>query len=317
MVPSLPNLLLIPTRGISVFYGIAPLAIDLCVLLVAMVQNLLNFLVSMVPEGILKDLAANAADAVVAGLETFLEARFERDPPASTSEALAEAGRTAAYTFVEGATETLAEAATGALGDMIAGPEGSPTRFLWDAVVADPLQEGMQDLAGEAINELTGGDYQEWQDQRDAADEADNATAPDPLGQITRPMESFGEAANEAAGLAATAHSASEGDEEAMEELRSEAWERSTSAAGDLFNAATGNTEPEEESQVQTEAHDQTTEPERPEMSDPGSLDFGDGGAPPAGGGGQPAGPSSPEETSQQTHQALEEQSQHDAEQPT
>ncbi len=307
MVPTLPNLLLVPTRGISVFYGIAPLAIDLCVLLVAIVQALLDYVVSLVPEGLLQDLAQAAADGVVAGLETFLEARFERDPPASTADALREAGRTAAYTFVDGATEALAGAATEALGDRIAGPEWTPTRFIWDAVVADRVESGLTDLGRAGVDRLTGGDYSAWQQEQKARAEAERATAPDPLGQITRPMETVGEVANDAAGLAATAHQASTGDVEAMDELQGEAWSRSTEAAGQAFNAVTGLGEQEEEPFVQTEAHDQTTAPEFPVTSDselPSSLDFGGGGD----GGGDGGAPMTPGQASQEAHLTLQAQ---------
>jgi hypothetical protein len=199
------NALLIPTRGVSVLYGPAPLAIDLVVLAVAALQSLVDYLCNKIKNPWLKDLAQAAGNALVAGVEDFAACRFERDPPMSTADALAHAGRTAAYTFVDQAVSAVIKRGVGSAFKAIGGkiPDNAILKFGWDKAKGELQKKAtsaLKDLAFSGVDSLTGGDFNKWKKEQKAAAEAGKATAPDPLEKITSPLEKVAEFANEKAG---------------------------------------------------------------------------------------------------------------------
>lgn len=177
MIPAMPNFLLIPTRMPTVLYGLLPLALDLLVILIAMIENLLDWLLDKLPDGILKDILNVAKDAFIASLEVFCEAMFESDPPKSFGEALSMAGKAFAYEFVDGMVELATDKLCGAIGDSL-GPVGS---LLWNFVGESIVTDAIDGAKEDAMNAITGGDYGEYQAWKDAA-KADEDT--NPLGPI-------------------------------------------------------------------------------------------------------------------------------------
>jgi len=206
MLPGIVNLLLIPTRGPTVLYGPAPLAIDLLVLLVAMLENLLDFLCEKLHlEGLVKDIVKAAGGALIKGVETFCEAKFERDPPATTAEAFQEAGRATAYTFVNNMVDVAYKNTVGKVMDNVGkGMGGNPaTAVLWNAFGGDAnkaVKGEFKDLAGKGMDAVTGGDFGKFNKEEAEKAKAGKATAPDPLGPISDNLGKFGEMSNKAAG---------------------------------------------------------------------------------------------------------------------
>ncbi len=86
----------------TVLYGPAPLALDLFVLLLSMIEDLLDYLVAKIPIPWLRKVAEIARDAFMTGLEVAVETWEENDPHPSLAECLARGARFMGYAFADG-----------------------------------------------------------------------------------------------------------------------------------------------------------------------------------------------------------------------
>jgi hypothetical protein len=84
----------------TVLYGPAPLAMDLFVLLLSIIEDLLDYLISKIPIPWLREIADVAKTALMTGLETAVEAYEQGVRPISAC--LLKGARYAGYAFVDG-----------------------------------------------------------------------------------------------------------------------------------------------------------------------------------------------------------------------
>jgi hypothetical protein len=195
------DFIMIPTRGPTVFYGPAPLALDLFVFLLAMLQNLFDWILSKVPDGFWKDVLSDAMESVMEGAEVFCDAI---EHGASPMDALKSAGKATAYAFVDKTVKR----ATDAVWDKTVGkilPKGDT----WTGMALDYAVEKttgvkgvkkLKEKAGEAVSDkvvgflddkLTGGVLKDGKEASEAKDKHfGKAEAPSPLGPMEGVIES-------------------------------------------------------------------------------------------------------------------------------
>lgn len=192
------DFVMIPTRGVSVLYGPAPLALDLFVFLLAMLQNLFDWILSKVPDGFWKDVLQDAFDSIMVGAEVFCDAIEQGKSP---GEALKAAAQATAYTFVDKCVDRAVNAAFAPLEKAIGdGWTGKAVDFVLDAgfgtskeKIKSDIKEG---IVGK-IDDATGGFLGKG---KEAIEDKDSrftkAEAPNPLGPITDPLEKVAGASN-------------------------------------------------------------------------------------------------------------------------
>lgn len=195
------DFVMIPTRGVSVLYGPAPLALDLFVFLLAMLQNLFDWILSKVPDGFWKDVLTDAFDSIMVGAETFCDAIEQGKSP---MEALAAGAQATAYTFVDKTLTRAVDAVFAPLDKVIGdGWASKAVDFTLDAgfgTSRDKIKEGIKDKLLDGAVDLTGGKDGVLGKGKDAIEDKDSrstkAEAPNPLGPITDPLEKVSKIAN-------------------------------------------------------------------------------------------------------------------------
>ncbi|GIW70921.1 MAG: hypothetical protein KatS3mg102_0463 [Planctomycetota bacterium] len=164
----------------TVFYGPAPLAIDLFVLLLSIIEDLLDYLISKIPIPFLRDLAEIAKSALMTGLEVAVEAYEKGVRPIAAC--LARGVRYAAYAFVDGmvsyALGKVLDAGFGKAGEVL----GKTKVGSWvksnrvGALVAkkvagklqDKISSGANELLKSGMDRITGGEYSQYLERKDA-----------------------------------------------------------------------------------------------------------------------------------------------------
>src|SRR5439155_25092975 len=92
--------------------------IDLFVLLLSLLRDLMDYVLSKVPDGFWKDVLSDAFDAVEKGAEVFCDAIEQGKSPA---EALRAGAAAAAYSFVDSCVNRAVDAAGGLLDKFLPG----------------------------------------------------------------------------------------------------------------------------------------------------------------------------------------------------
>lgn len=180
------DFLMIPTHAPTVLYGPAPLALDLFVLLIAMIECVLDYLVGKIKIPILKDIAGIAKNAVVEGLETAATAYESGVRPISAC--LAAGGKAAGYTFVDGMVGYAAGKITGPLGKIpIAG-----------GAVQGWAKGQIHGAANDQINNVLPG-YNDYLADKKKQKAAQGATPGGVFGAVDQIGTSWGKGANAAA----------------------------------------------------------------------------------------------------------------------
>jgi hypothetical protein len=144
------DLMVIPTRPVTVFYGPAPLNLDLVALLLAFLQGLLDAIAGTF-EGVLGKIVQYVADPVMAAVERFV---WCLENGYSLEDALGEAGDTFCETSISGLGTLAGDIAGEALGGGV-----------WGGIVQTGLQVG-GGMATGMLNEELG--FEERREERAA-----------------------------------------------------------------------------------------------------------------------------------------------------
>lgn len=211
------DFVMIPTRLPTVFYGPAPLALDLFVLILALVEALFDWIASKLPDGFAKDLLDIFKKSVLEGLEASFTAYESGVRPIS---ACMQAGvRAFTYAFIDNMIDYAVGKAVDAVAGVVGGAFGSVTDGLlaktgttWASgalsVVGGGLMEGAKTLAtdyvkgaaGGVVNDMTGGDYQNYLDERSKQQNAAKSDLENPvLGPVAGVIEKASAVANKTA----------------------------------------------------------------------------------------------------------------------
>jgi hypothetical protein len=192
------DFVMVPTRGVSVLYGPAPLALDLFVLLLSLLRDLFDWILSKVPDGFWKDVLSDAFDSIMVGAEVFCDAIEQGKSP---MEALKMGAQATAYTFVDKSLTRAINAVTAPVDKFLKNNPWADTALKTMGVDTKKMKEGVKDWAlGKFDEHVAGGNLGEGKKHVDDMGKRNTeADAPNPIGFITDPMEKFGAAANESA----------------------------------------------------------------------------------------------------------------------
>lgn len=182
------DFVMIPTRAVTVMYGPAPLAIDLYVLLLSMIGNVFEKILSKIPDGIWNVIAQVGFGALMEGAEKFVE---EIEAGKSPLDALKSAAEETGYGLIKGTIAAVLQHPA-LVGSFLGDSAGPWVQWGADMVVAHVAESVAEDVT-ESVKEMISGEPEAKGGLEAPAGPSDfdvgftESAWPDPVGVFSQP----------------------------------------------------------------------------------------------------------------------------------